>query len=143
MKRGEAAASHLASSSELGVFSRRSPELLGASIRGVVRDADVAYVVIYGENGQALAEGGRQVSGAAGQLDPALLRRMASRSLERGGERFVEFLAPVRSEEAKTADQLLIGPVADASGSRQESRLIGGVKLGLSLRVSRDTWEAS
>ena len=133
MKRGEAAASHLASSSELGVFTE-DRQSLGASIRGVVRDADVAYVVIYGENGQALAEGGRQVSGAAGQLDPALLRRMASRSLERGGERFVEFLAPVRSEEAKTADQLLIGPVADASGSRQESRLIGGVKLGLSLR---------
>jgi signal transduction histidine kinase len=133
MKRGEAAATHLASSSELGVFTE-DRQSLGASIRGVARDADVAYVVVYGENGHALAEGGRQVSGAAGQLDPTLMRRVASRSIERGGERFVEFLAPVRSEEAKTADQILIGPVADAKSPTQESRVIGGVKLGLSLR---------
>jgi signal transduction histidine kinase len=134
MKRGEAAATHLASSSELGVFTE-DRQSLGASIRGVARDADVAYVVVYGETGQALAEGGRQVSGAAGQLDPTLMRRVASRSIERGGERFVEFLAPVRSEEAKTADQILIGPVADARSSSQEPKVIGGVKLGLSLRT--------
>jgi signal transduction histidine kinase len=133
MKRGEAAATHLASGSELGVFTE-DRQSLGASIRGVVRDADVAYVVVYGENGRALAEGGRQVSGAAGQLDTTLMRRVSSRSIERGGERFIEFLAPVRSEEAKTADQLLIGASADAKSASQEPRVIGGVKLGLSLR---------
>ena len=94
MKRGEAVVTHLASSSELGVFTE-DQQLLGASIRGVVRDADVAYVVIYGENGQALAEGGRQVSGVAGRIDPAVMRRPSSRSVERGNERFIEFLAPV------------------------------------------------
>ena len=133
MKRGEAVVSHLASSSELAVFTE-DKQLLAASIRGVVRDADVAYVVIHGESGQPLADGGRQTSGATGRIDAALMQRPSSQSVERGGERFIEFLAPVVSEEAKTADEFLIGTPGQAKGRSQPARVIGGVRLGLSLR---------
>jgi signal transduction histidine kinase len=133
MKRGDAVVSQLASSSELGVLTE-DKQLLGASIRGVVKDADVAYVVIHGERGQPLADGGRQASGATGRIDTALMRRPSSRGIERGGERFIEFLAPVLMEGAKTADELLIGTASEASGQGQLASVIGGVRLGLSLR---------
>src|SRR6266550_6426709 len=42
MKRGASMASNLAYSSELGVFSE-DQQLLEASLRGVLRDADTAY----------------------------------------------------------------------------------------------------
>jgi hypothetical protein len=64
IKRGEAIAAHLASSSELGVFSEDT-QLLAASIRGAVKDPDVAYVVIQGEDGRVLADGGRDSASAA------------------------------------------------------------------------------
>jgi signal transduction histidine kinase len=133
MKRGEAMVSHLASSSELGVFTE-DKQLLGASIRGVVKDPDVAYVIIHGESGQPLADGGRQVSGAGGRIDAAVMQRSSSRSVARGDERFIEFLAPVVSEEAKTADELLIGTRGEAKGQSGQARVIGGVRLGLALR---------
>jgi signal transduction histidine kinase len=133
MKRGDAVVSQLASSSELGVLTE-DKQLLGASIRGVVKDADVAYVVIHGESGQALADGGRQASDARGPIDAAVMRRPSSRSIERSGERFIEFLAPVLTEGAKTADEFLIGTTAEADGQGQPTRVIGGVRLGLSLR---------
>jgi signal transduction histidine kinase len=133
MKRGEAVVSHLASSSELGVFTE-DKQLLGASIRGVVKDPDVAYVVIHGESGQPLADGGRQISGVAGRIDAAVMQRPSSRSVAHGDERFIEFLAPVISEEAKTADEFLIGTLGDAKGQSRQARVIGGVRLGLALR---------
>src|ERR1700675_1492226 len=130
IKRGEAIVSHLASSSELGVFTE-DKQLLGASIRGVVKDPDVAYVVIHGESGQPLADVGRQVSGAGGRIDAAVMQRSSSRSVARGDERFIEFLAPVVSEEAKTADELLIGTRGEAKDQSGQARVIGGVRLGL------------
>src|SRR5215510_11184097 len=54
MKRGASMASNLAYSSELGVFSE-DQQLLEASLRGVLRDPDAAYVGIYGEGGKLLA----------------------------------------------------------------------------------------
>jgi signal transduction histidine kinase len=133
MKRGDAVVLQLASSSELGVLTE-DKQLLGASIRGVAKDADVAYVVIHGESGQPLADGGRQASGAAGRIDAAVMRRPSSRSIERSGERFIEFMAPVLTEGAKTADEFLIGTTPEAAGQGQATRVIGGIRLGLSLR---------
>src|ERR1043165_3879833 len=54
MKRGASMASNLAYSSELGVFSE-DQQLLEASLRGVLRDADTVYAAIYGEGGNLLA----------------------------------------------------------------------------------------
>src|ERR1043165_1431499 len=54
MKRGASMASNLAYSSELGVFSE-DQQLLEASLRGVLRDPDAAYVGIYGDGGKLLA----------------------------------------------------------------------------------------
>src|SRR5262249_53886856 len=43
-------------------------------------------------------------------------------------------LAPVLSEGAKTADEVLIGGAGEAKDQSQPARVIGGVRLGLSLR---------
>ena len=133
MKRGEAVARQLASSSELGVYTE-DKQLLGALIRGVVRDPDVAYVVIHGETGQSLADAGRQVGGVGGKIDAAVMQRPSSRGVTHGDERFIEFLAPVVAEEAKTADEILIGTLGDAKSENRPARVIGGVRLGLALR---------
>jgi signal transduction histidine kinase len=133
MKRGEAVARHLASSSELGVYTE-DKQLLGASIRSIVKDPDVAYVVIHGESGQPIADGGRQASGVGGRIDAAVMQRPSSRSVTHGDERFIEFLAPVVAEEAKTADEFLIGTLGEAKGEHRQARVIGGVRLGLALR---------
>ncbi len=60
IKRGQEMVGNLAYSSELGVFAE-DEQLLKTSMRVVVRDADVAYVLIYGERGKTLTKGGRQV----------------------------------------------------------------------------------
>jgi signal transduction histidine kinase/DNA-binding response OmpR family regulator/HAMP domain-containing protein len=144
-KRGQVVASNLAYSSQLGVFAE-DKQLLASSIRGVVGDPDVAYVYIYGEDGKILAKGGRQVSELMGlseelaaeekaQLFPE--REPFSKSVVVAGERFVEFFAPILSEEGKMPDELLIGPLTmkpdDVQQGRQ--RMIGSVRLGLSLQT--------
>ena len=133
MKRGEAVVGHLAAGIELGIYTE-DKQLLGASIRGVVKDPDVAYVVIHGESGQPLADGGRQVSGVGGRIEAAVMQSSSSRSVTHGDERFIEFLAPVVAEEAKTADELLIGTLGEAKGQSRQARVIGGVRLGMALR---------
>ena len=89
IKRGEAIVAHLASSSELGVFSEDT-QLLAASIRGAVKDPDVAYVVIQAEDGRVLADGGREAATVAGQFDKRLApprRVQERRARERTGHR--------------------------------------------------------
>jgi signal transduction histidine kinase/CheY-like chemotaxis protein/HAMP domain-containing protein len=145
MKRGQVIASNLAYSSQLGVFAE-DKQLLASSIRGVVGDPDVAYVYIYGEDGKILARGGRQVSELAelsDELAPeasSLLfpdREPLSKSVGLGGRRFVEFFAPILSEEGKLPDELLIGPLKKDPGQLQpeRQRKIGTVRLGLSLQA--------
>jgi signal transduction histidine kinase/CheY-like chemotaxis protein/HAMP domain-containing protein len=144
-KRGEVVASNLAYSSQLGVFAE-DKQLLASSIRGVVGDPDVAYVYIYGEDGQLLAKGGRQVSElpdldeelateAKAQLFPE--REPWSKQVAVGGLRFVEFFAPILSEEGKIPDELLIGPLTKGleQGQQDKRRVIGTVRLGLSLQA--------
>src|SRR5437870_12527064 len=55
MRRGQAMAGNLAYSGKLGVFAE-DRQLLESSMRGVAGDPDVAYVVIYGEDGKILAQ---------------------------------------------------------------------------------------
>jgi signal transduction histidine kinase len=139
-KRGQTIAAHLASSVELGVYSE-DKQLLGASIRGVLRDPDVAYVVIFGEGGKALAEGGRMVqqavtpAGAVGAVEPGM------RSVERGGERLIEFRAPITAEEARTPDEMLFRQAGGGDRDRGPAKGIGFLTLGLSLRgVEEQMW---
>jgi signal transduction histidine kinase len=144
MKRGQAMAGNLAYSGELGVFAE-DRQLLESSMRGVIGDPDVAYVVIYGEGGKILAQAGRQV----GELEPAGRtwalsaeearvvrdRGLFSQSVAEGRGRFVEFLAPILSEEAKTPEETMLGPQGKSPGAGpQRQRVIGVVRLGLSLR---------
>ncbi len=145
MKRGHEMVGNLAYSSELGVFVE-DQQLLETSMRVVVGVADVAYVLIYGERGETLAKGGRQV----GELT-RLIRELSAEekallfqkgqpfSKSVGGEegRFVEFFAPILSEEGKMPDELLIGPLGRGPGQTQQGRqkIIGAVRLGLSLRL--------
>jgi signal transduction histidine kinase/CheY-like chemotaxis protein/HAMP domain-containing protein len=53
------------------------------------------------------------------------------------GRRFVEFFAPILSEEGKMPDELLIGPLTKEPDQVQQGkqRVIGTVRLGLSLQT--------
>ncbi len=150
MKRGQAMAANLAYSGELGVFAE-DRQLLESSMRGVVGDPDVAYVGIYGENRNILAQGGRQ----ARELSPPtwelsadtwerLLKERAtvSQGVTGGQGRFIEFLAPILSEEATTPEETMLGPLPRSSQTRPErQRVIGVVRLGLSLRgIEEHVW---
>src|SRR5438445_9915376 len=105
-KRGQAIAAQLASSVELGVYNE-DKQLLAASIRGALRDPDVAYVTIYGEGGKPLAEGGRPGPQAAGPSEAQVEEPWSSRYVERGGERFIEFRTPITAEAGRPADEEL------------------------------------
>lgn len=139
MKRGQVMAANLAYSSELGVFAE-DDQLLESSLLGVIGDADVAYVFIYGEDGMLLATRGEMVSVDPGltwdlsdQAKAQLLRdrQTFSKSVMVEGRRFVEFFAPIVSQEGKTPDEFLIGPIGKAG----RQRTIGAVRLGLSLQA--------
>ncbi|WP_119461479.1 ATP-binding protein [Rhodospirillaceae bacterium SYSU D60014] len=143
LKRGQAMAGNLAYSSELGVFTE-DQQLLEASLRGVLGDPDVAYVAIYGEDGRILTRGGeddRQVEAVSEALAPGeqarLVQRRQAFSNRIAGPAgdFIEFLAPILSEQARTPDELLIGPLDEARGAvgGPDQRMIGAVRLGLSL----------
>jgi len=139
-KRGHAIAKQLASSVELGVYNE-DKQLLGASIRGALRDPDVAYVVIYGEGGKPLAEGGRPVVETAGLPGARLEAASSSRHLEQSGERFIEFRTPITAEAERTADEELFRPASDVERKGGSTKTIGVLRLGLSLRgVEAQTW---
>src|SRR5438552_14542806 len=130
-KRGRALASNLGFSSELGAFSE-DKELLAVAIRGALRNPDVAYVIIHGGDGRILASGGPQpiieAKPGEGRID-----RPLSRNVVREGQRFIEFVSPIVSEQAQTPDELLIGARVRSGGGDQREKVIGGVRLGLSL----------
>jgi signal transduction histidine kinase len=129
VKRGQAVASYLGSSTELGVLTE-DRQMLNGAIRGVLRDADIAYVVIHGEDGRVLADGGRSAATAVPVTQP-LTDKATSRAVDHGSERVIEFLVPVISADATTPVQL----VAGAGGTEREAaRLVGRVRLGLSLQ---------
>jgi len=131
-KRGRALASNLGFASELGALSE-DKQLLDAAMRGALRNPDVAYVVIHGGDGRILANSGRPVS-VEPQLEAIAIDRPLSRNVERAGQRFIEFVSPILTEQAQTADELLIGPRAASGGAEpQRMKIIGGVRLGLSL----------
>ena len=148
MKRGQATASNLAYSSELGVFAEDS-QLLEVSMRGVAGDPDVAYVAIYGEDGNILIQGGTgsdELIKLGWQFSAQEMARFSERRqpviLEVVGERerYIEFVTPILVEPMKTADELLMGLVDATAGRPGQSgqRIIGVVKLGLSLRSVED-----
>jgi hypothetical protein len=130
-KRGRALASNLGSTSELGVFSE-DKQLLEVGIKGALRDPDVAYVVIQGETGKVLASGGRLVD-VAEPLGDVVRDQPLSRNIERAGQRLIEFVSPIVSEQAQTADEFLIGARGGPGREGRRANLIGGVRLGLSL----------
>jgi signal transduction histidine kinase len=136
-KRGRALASNLAFASELGALSE-DRQLLEAAMRGALRNPDVAYVVIHGGDGRALADSGRPGTVEA-QVETITIDRPLSRNVDRAGQRFIEFQSPIVTEQAETADELLLGPrVASARVKPQHLKVIGGVRLGLSLAGVED-----
>jgi signal transduction histidine kinase len=130
-KRGRALASNLGFASELGAFSE-DKELLSAAMRGALRNPDVAYVVIHGGDGRTLASGGRLATIEAQPGEPQI-DRPRSRHVERAGQRFIEFVSPIVSEQAQTPDELLLGERVRPRAGSQGEKVIGGVRLGLSL----------
>ena len=142
MKRGQTMAANLAYSSELGVLAEDG-RLLQSAMRAVVGDPDVAYVIIYREDGRILVVGGRQVGELTGltsersaEEKPRLQGRQPfSKTVVREGGRYVESYAPIVSE-VRTPQELLIGSLGQGLGqARQEKqRSIGTVRIGLSLQ---------
>ncbi len=131
-KRGSALASNLGFASELGALSEDRP-LLESAMRGALKSPDVAYVVIHGGDGRILASGGRPVAVEA-SLGEAPPDHLVSRPVERAGQRFIEFLSPILTEQTKSADELLMASRAPSDeGDRPRVKQIGGVRLGLSL----------
>jgi signal transduction histidine kinase/HAMP domain-containing protein len=130
-KRGRALAANLGFASELGALSEDT-QLLVVAMRGTLRNPDVAYVVIHGGDGRVLASGGRQAAIAA-QPEEALSDRALSRHVESAGQRFIEFVSPIVSEQTQTPDELLIGSRGRPGGGAAKEKVIGGVRLGLSL----------
>src|SRR5262245_2176194 len=130
-KRGRALAANLGFASELGAFSEDS-DLLMTAMRGTLRNPDVAYVVIHGGDGRVLAKGGRQDTVAV-RPEAALADRALSRRVEAAGQRFIEFVSPIVPEQPETPDELLIGARVRAGGATTKEKVIGDVRLGLSL----------
>lgn len=137
MKRAEAMAQNLAYSSELGVFAEDA-QLLEASLRGVFRDPDFGYVMIYGDHGKLLAaksKSGGPTLQSSGKMSEDQWQRLENATNPTGMERrdfagdYIEILAPIVSEERRTSDELLIGSLTPAP----EVKTIGAVRLGLSL----------
>src|SRR5215831_10588574 len=117
-KRGRALASNLGTTTELGVFSE-DRQLLEAAIRGALRDPDVGYVVILAADGRVLATGGRHI-GSAGEVGEKVTRGLTVRPVERDGQRFIEFLAPILSEATSTPDEFVV--TARAGSGEKSSR---------------------
>jgi signal transduction histidine kinase len=129
-KRGRVLAATLGFTSELGVFSE-DKQLLETSMRGTLRNPDVAYVVIQGESGKILASSGQH---AAIVQPPGEIRGQPfSRQVEHGGSRFIEFVSPIVSEASQTPDDFLFATRTVSGGKGQQAKIIGGVRLGLSL----------
>jgi signal transduction histidine kinase len=136
MKRGASMASNLAYSSELGVFSE-DQQLLEASLRGVLRDPDTAYVAIYGDGGKLLAW--RKLgSGSAEErgLSPEDRNRLAAEqkaflnTSASVGNDLIEFLAPVSSELSESSDQVLLAGAGNNDGRAMPGQVVGAVPLG-------------
>ena len=148
MKRGKTMAANLAYSSELGVFAE-DEYLLDSSMRMVAGDADVAYVFIYGEDWNLLATQGGQATEAEGRTWE--LSEEERRQLIRNRQTFfkvvageqegtIEFLSPIVSRDLKIPEELRIGLFGSKTGDSQQvqPRIIGAVRLGLSLKAVED-----
>jgi signal transduction histidine kinase/CheY-like chemotaxis protein len=143
-KRGRAMATNLAHSSELGVFAE-DKYLLESSLRSVVGDSDVAYIVVYGENWKILAKGGKLVSelnevnsNLSSEDTNQLLQKIQpfSKSVTAREGRFIEFFAPILSQTLTSPDEILIDPMGKELSKRQEGqRIIGATRIGLSFQT--------
>ena len=130
-KRGRGLAANLGFASELGAFSE-DKELLTVAMRGTLRNPDVAYVIIHAADGRILATGGRTIMTASARVDPPTAQA-TFRHVQRSGDRFIEFVSPIVSEQSPTPDEFLIGARVRSTGDEPPARVIGGVTLGLSL----------
>ena len=130
-KRGLALASNLSFASELGVFSEDA-QLLEAAMRGTLRNPDVSYVLIHSRAGRVLARGGQSVTSGT-PLGDAQGDRPSARQVERGGQRFLEFVSPIVSERSQTPDEVLLGARVRAKGEEAREEVIGAATVGLSL----------
>ncbi|MBI1373605.1 MAG: response regulator [Phycisphaera sp.] len=145
-KRGATLAANLARGSELGVMAG-SNQLLAPSIRGATNDSDVGYVVIYDADKQLLVSDGQRIDSLPGEAmplspdefqnlratrEPVVLPDANTRA------RFVEFIAPIVSQQEQSPDELLIPGIrsqsSTPSGGSGSTRIIGYVRLGLSLQ---------
>ena len=130
-KRGRALASNLGFASELGALSEDT-QLLQAAMRGTLRNPDVSYVLIHNREGRVLAHGGQSEASGTPSGD-ARGDRPTARQVERGGQRFLEFVSPIVSARSPTPDELLLGEQVRLKGEQARDEVIGAATVGLSL----------
>jgi signal transduction histidine kinase len=89
-------------------------------------------VLIHSRAGRILARGGQ--SGASGTPPgEAQGDRPSARQVERGGQRFLEFVSPIVSERSQTPDEVLLGARVRPKGEEAREEVIGAATVGLSL----------
>jgi signal transduction histidine kinase len=143
-RRAQAMSENLAATSELAVYTE-DPALVEGLVRSAASDPDVAYVVVYGEGGRRLGQGGPAPGAASAASDAEvadLLRTTGgvTREVAAGGLRVVELVTPILTRETRTPEETLLGGAAGGGGGAVRRRVIGGVRLGLSLeRVAGQT----
>ena len=141
MKRGLSMATSLARSAELGVYAE-SDALLDSATRGVATDADVAYVLIYDDQGRLLLKRGQLVEQTTPgdlSLAPELLHELTSTSqatpeaiaptLMPSSEQFTDFVVPITTEPVLSPEQQLLGSMG--TEPNKPRRTIGILQLAL------------
>ncbi len=138
IKRGQTTAANLGGIAELGVLSEVASHL-DAPLRAVQAESDVSYVFIYSEDGKLLKERdetGKRIVGNLLNLTPEETAELKDkhRTVVRPdvgpGGNHVEFVAPVITSTMSEEDPV---PGVTPSRKAEERRLIGFVRMGLSL----------
>ena len=94
----------------------------------------MSYVLIHSRDGRILARGGQSEMTAMPPGD-AVARgdRPPARQVERGGQRFLEFVSPIVAERSPTPEEVVLGVPARPKGELTRQEVIGAATVGLSL----------
>jgi signal transduction histidine kinase len=141
-KRAQSMAENLAYSSRLAVLTE-DRLLLDAALQSAAGAADFAYVWIYGEKWRLLASSGAtniDIKEADVELSEDQKNRLRQdpevlfRSIDRGKERYVEYIVPITSTQSSLPYELQIASSEQKiEGGKTIQRTIGAVRLGLSM----------
>ena len=128
--RGKITAAMLAKNAEYSLYTENQ-EALNQIVDSVKLDPDVAYIIVFTANGKLIATSTREprlVSLVSTLPSWASNETLVRPFIDQPGQlTYVDILAPVHTQAARVDDNLLL----DAGQDRNESQIIGYVRLGL------------